>query len=171
MLEGAWYVAHKHFSVGNDVQVWLWQGAGVVWLFWLSCVGEQGSCPLVTVNVELLWESQLSSAWLAVGFSTASPVLTFMYQCPCALPLCTTSTSKSHCTDLYGHSLIQLYCFPHCTVPTGTSQIQLCNSFIHDIYLLLIGRSMNANLPWYQVYVSTYHLVRMYNRLHPNSKV
>jgi len=74
------------------------------------------ACPLTCVNL--------------VGFSTASPVLTFMYQWSRALPFCTTPMHISFCT-----------------MPTDTSKIQLCNSPKDDIFLLLIGRSSNADLP------------------------
>jgi len=53
--------------------------------------------------------------------------------------------------------------FPHHTVPMGTSQIQSCNSSKHNIYLLLIGRSLNANLssiPGVRVDISSCKIVQ-----------
>ena len=58
----------------------------------------------------------------------------------------TMCTSLLYYAYVHFPFVLYLWTFPLCTVPTGTSKIQSCNSSKHNIYLLLIGCSMNANL-------------------------
>jgi len=99
--------------------------------FYKALLPKLGWCQLLLPSCSMLY---------SVGFSTASPVLTFMYQCPHALPFCTMPTGIFPFVPFQST-------FHLSTVPMGTSQIQSCNSSKHDIYLLLIGHSLNANLP------------------------